>query len=406
MGFQSYLQAGFECSCHRFPDGRQLDLMESTGHAKWADEDYAAIAALGMHTARDGVRWHLVCPETNTYDWSSLLPLLRAATNNGVEVIWDLCHYGWPPWLDIWSPGFPEAFARYAGATARLIAGETDMQPWYCPVNEISYWSWAAGDMAHFDPCATGRGPELKRQLARAAIQASDAILDADPGARLVCAEPLIAIQPAQPGEAEEAAAASEAQFEALDMLCGRLHPDLGGDERYVDVVGLNYYPHNQWLHRGQPLPWTDARYTPLSRLLERCARRYDKPLFIAETGAEGAARAPWLRYVAVQAALARAHGIDVRGICLYPVTDYPGWGDDRHCPTGLLSAPDLDGRRSVYAPLEIELRFQASQAGGAPAGLLAPPATGSHTAPQSAADRPAAGRPATGWAVQPPDGD
>lgn len=377
MGFQSFLQAGFECSCHRFPDGRQHDLVESTGHAKWAAQDYAAIAALGLRTARDGVRWHLVCPAANAYDWSPLLPLLRAARASRVEVIWDLCHYGWPSWLDIWSPAFPEAFARYAAATARLIAKETDTPRWYCPINEISYWSWAGGEMAHFWPCTVGRGLELKRQLARAAIQASDAILEADPDARLACAEPLIAIQPAQPGDFHEAAAASEAQFEALDMLCGRTHADLGGDERYVDVIGLNYYPHNQWLHRGSPLPWNDARYTPLGQLLQGCAHRYGKPLLIAETGAEGVARTRWMRYVAGQVALARARGVDVTGICLYPVTDYPGWGDDRHCPTGLLSAPDLDGRRSVYAPLEIELRAQAAQAGGGPAGLLAAPRLG-----------------------------
>ena len=374
MPFQSFVQAGFECSCHRFPDGRQLDLLASTGHAAWAGADYAAIKALGMTTARDGVRWHLVSPAANAYDWAPLLPLLRAAHEHRVEVIWDLCHYGWPPWLDIWSPSFPEAFARYAAAVARLIAAETDMPAWYCPINEISYWSWAGGDMAHFGPCATGRGPELKRQLARAAIQASDAIRDADPRARLVCAEPLIAIHAAQAADAAFAMAASDAQFEALDMICGRAEPDLGGDERYVDVIGLNYYPHNQWLHGSAPLHWEAPRYTPLAQLLQGCAHRYGKPLFIAETGAEGVARAPWVRYVGQQLAVARQRGIDVAGICLYPVTDYPGWEDDRHCPTGMLSAPMQDGRRSVYAPLEIELRLLAAQAGAPPAGLLAAP--------------------------------
>lgn len=378
MGFQSFMQAGFECSCHRFPDGRQLDLLASTGHAKWASQDYAAIAALGLRTARDGVRWHLVCPAANTYDWSSLLPMTRASRDSGVEVIWDLCHYGWPSWLDIWSPSFPEAFARYAAATVRLIAGETDIPSWYCPMNEISYWSWAGGDLAHFGPGTVGRGAELKRQLARAAIQASDAILEADPSARLICAEPLIAIQPAQLGDAAEAAAASDAQFEALDMICGHAHPDLGGDERYVNIVGLNYYPHNQWWHRGPPLHWDHAQYAPLARLLQGCAHRYGKPLFIAETGAEGQDRVRWMRYVGDQVAQARAQGVDVAGICLYPVTDYPGWGDDRHCPTGLLSAPSPQGRRSVYAPLEIELRVHAARAGCGPAGLLPAPAIAS----------------------------
>lgn len=377
MVFQSFFQAGFECSCHRFPDGRQLDLVESTGHARWAAADYAAIAARGLLTARDGVRWHLVSPTPHSYDWSSLLPLLRAARESGVQPIWDLCHYGWPYWLDIWSARFPEACARYASAVARLIAAESDAPAWYCPVNEISYWSWAGGDMAHFGPCAIGRGPELKRQLARAAIQASDAILEVAPDARLIAAEPVIAVHPWQPGDATEAAAANASQFEAWDMITGRAQPELGGDERYIDVLGVNYYPHNQWLHRGPRLFHDDARYMPLWRLLDSCARRYGRPILIAETGAEGEARAPWLRYVAGQAALARTQGIDVAGICLYPITDYPGWEDDRHCDTGLLGYPGENGARPAYAPLEAELRIQAAR--------FDAPSAGSHDAPAAA---------------------
>lgn len=45
-------------------------------------------------------------------------------------------------------------------------------------------------------------------------------------------------------------------------------------------------------------------------------------------------------------------------GICLYPVTDYPGWNDNRHCPVGLLGFPDRTGQRKVYEPLAAELRY------------------------------------------------
>mgnify|MGYP001770958525 CR=1 FL=1 len=51
--------------------------------------------------------------------------------------------------------------------------------------------------------------------------------------------------------------------------------------------------------------------------------------------------------------------GIPVQGVCLYPVTDYPAWDDDRHCPTGLLSHPKPGGSREVYGPLAEELRRQ-----------------------------------------------
>ncbi len=58
--FQSFFMAGFECSSHRRADGRRLDLLASTGHDRWAAEDYGAVAAHGLRTVRDGVRWHRV----------------------------------------------------------------------------------------------------------------------------------------------------------------------------------------------------------------------------------------------------------------------------------------------------------------------------------------------------------
>ena len=41
--------------------------------------------------------------------------------------------------------------------------------------------------------------------------------------------------------------------------------------------------------------------------------------------------------------------GVPVEGICLYPVLDYPGWADERHCPVGLLGFADESGRRCVH---------------------------------------------------------
>ena len=46
-------------------------------------------------------------------------------------------------------------------------------------------------------------------------------------------------------------------------------------------------------------------------------------------------------------------------GICLYPVTAYPGWDNSRHCEVGLLSTVGSDGKRHVYEPLVEELERQ-----------------------------------------------
>ena len=48
-----------------------------------------------------------------------------------------------------------------------------------------------------------------------------------------------------------------------------------------------------------------------------------------------------------------------VEGICVYPILEYPGWENGRHCATGLLCVPDGEGRRPVYEPLAGELARQ-----------------------------------------------
>ena len=58
--------------------------------------------------------------------------------------------------------------------------------PFYCPVNEISFFSWGGGDAAYLNPFAPRPRIELKVQLARAAIAAMEEILAVDPRARFV----------------------------------------------------------------------------------------------------------------------------------------------------------------------------------------------------------------------------
>src|SRR5690606_8985342 len=129
-------------------------------------------------------------------------------------------------------------------------------------------------------------------------------------------------------------------QFEAWDGLTG-LAPVLGGSADSVDIIGVNFYPHNQWYLNGATIRIGDPNYRPFREILAEVWQRYEKPVLVAETGAEGERRAPWLRYMCDEVAAALATGIPVVGICLYPVTDYPGWDNDRHCPTGLLGLAD-----------------------------------------------------------------
>jgi hypothetical protein len=77
--------------------------------------------------------------------------------------------------------------------------------------------------------------------------------------------------------------------------------------------------------------------------------------------GAEGTARPAWCHYIVHEVLAAPRSGVDVGGLCLYPVLDYPGWLNDRTCETGLLGIPDQDGQRQFYEPLLAELISSAA---------------------------------------------
>jgi hypothetical protein len=146
-------------------------------------------------------------------------------------------------------------------------------------------------------------------------------------------------------------------QFEAWDMLSGRVKPHLGGAEKYLDIIGGNYYVHNQWILGGSFIDQSSPRYRPFREIVKEVYDRYRRPLFIAETGIEDDERPKWFRYVVTEVFAAMELGAQVEGVCLYPIVNHPGWDDDRHCYNGLWDYPDENGRREIYQPLANELQ-------------------------------------------------
>src|SRR6476659_6354433 len=111
--FQSFWMAGFECSCQKRRDGRRLDLAATTGHERWAAADYRRLLSLGIRTVREGIAWHRSVTPSGRLDFSCLLPRVRSARDAGIQVIWDLCHYGWPEGLDLFRPELVTRFAAW-----------------------------------------------------------------------------------------------------------------------------------------------------------------------------------------------------------------------------------------------------------------------------------------------------
>jgi hypothetical protein len=330
--FKSFFLAGFECATGYNRHGEWIDQIAATQHDGQVFEDYALLREAGISAARESIRWPLV-DHKGRYDFSSVRASLEAARENDLEIIWDLFHYGYPEDVDLFSDAFPRRFADYCHAAAEYVSRHTDGPCYFTPINEPSFFSWAAGHAGLFAPHRTGVGGELKVALIRAAIEGINAIWGACSGARIIQADPICRVVPPVGTTRVPAEAAhfnDSVVWESFDMLAGRLHPELGGSPRHLGVVGINYYWTNQWeVDRPEaPLEDDDPRRAPLRDLVRAAWKRYGNDVMITETGHRDEMRPVWLREVANECEALLEEGVPLRGVCLYPILGMPEW----HC--------------------------------------------------------------------------
>ncbi len=199
----------------------------------------------------------------------------------------------------------------------------------------------------------------MKRQLVRASILSIDAMRKICPQIRFVQAEPAIEVTTTSKKRhhINGAKRHRESQFHALDMLRGKRETQLGGNESYLDIIGINYYFDNQWRHPSRRKVLLKHKHHRLFNLiLQEYYQRYERPILIAETGIENEARPEWFRYICEEISKS---SIPVEGICLYPIVNHPGWDDNRHCHNGLWDYLNEKGEREIYAPLIEEIKRQ-----------------------------------------------
>jgi beta-glucosidase/6-phospho-beta-glucosidase/beta-galactosidase len=371
--FASFFFAGFECATGYNAVGNWIDQVAATHHDAHADADYRRLREVGIYAAREAIRWPLV-DQCGRYDFSSVEPFLNASQRHGIEVIWDLFHYGYPLGLDPLSEDFARRFSDYCYAAARHISANQEGVCYFTPVNEPSFFSWAGGSVGRFAPHLVGQGPELKRSLIRAAIKGIDAIRAAIPESRIVNVDPLCHVLPADDTREAQRDADhfnSQVVFESWDMLSGRLMPELGGSRDHLDIVGINYYWTNQWVlgQDEQPLPADHPRRVPLRDLVRRVHARYGGDLLITETSHVDDMRPKWLNYVEDEVEALLREGIPLRGVCLYPILGMPDWHDQaRWTQMGLWELTECNSglERRLCEPMyealkkaqQIEIRF------------------------------------------------
>lgn len=338
--FNSFFMGGFECADQINRSGVRVNLVKETEHDIRVFEDYQMLSNIGIKVVREGICWSQSEIAPYVFDFSHLDSFLEAANSFGFQIIWDLCHFGYPDGLIPTHPQFVSRFTALCEAFAQYH-GEYGKGPLLVvPINEISFLSWHSGDVRGTVPFAINSGDDIKYHLCKAAIEGIKELKRVSPDCIVFAIEPLIQIHAADDSiTQEELALLNQNQFKSMDILMGRYFPELGGSSDLLDMLGFNYYYNNQWDHRNQTLCWQEKErpLTPPSHLLQMAYQRYFKPILLSETGHFGEHRDKWIRQITMECINARRAGVDLRGICIYPIIDRPDWDDlDLYSKSGI----------------------------------------------------------------------
>jgi beta-glucosidase/6-phospho-beta-glucosidase/beta-galactosidase len=339
--FRSFWMAGYECADHLNCHGDRTDMLAITGHDRFIAEDYAALQEFNISTVREGIRWSKVETQPGIYDWSEVINRIQVAKEQGIQQVWDICHFGYPDYLSPLHPHFCRRFTEICAAFARIWQIQREDPLLVIPINEMSFISWLGGDVRATVPFCHHNGFQVKYELAKAAISGIKAIKAILPNAVILSSEPLIHVCAPQQGEVNnrDILGLNECQFQAMDMVTGRICPELGGHPDLVDYMGFNFYYDNEWYHGHGRIRWEERRpeWKPLSQLLMKAYRRYGKPMYLSETSHLGTGRGEWILEIADECNKVISRGGELAGICLYPIIDRPDWDHtDRYHNSGL----------------------------------------------------------------------
>lgn len=326
--FSSFVMGGFECADQINARGNRVNLLHVTQHHTRVDEDYKELSELGILTVREGICWSEVETRAGVFDFSEVLTRILSAQHHGIEQIWDIAHFGYPNDIYPNHPHFTSRFVKLCEAFTKFYFRYSQAELKVVPINEISFISWLSGEVGGAAPFMIKNGWNMKYLLCKAAIQGIKAIRAIRPSAEVYLVEPLIWVHPWEISDLPQADLENGYQFQTGDIIMGKICPELEGDPSLIDAVGVNYYWNCQWKLGFGTLPWPDPlNYrTPVSELLHMVWKRYDKPIFISETGHFGSGRAEWIEEIFVESAKSLEMGIDLRGICIYPLVDRPDW--------------------------------------------------------------------------------
>jgi hypothetical protein len=366
--------AGIECS---YLPTYDVDVTETNGHQTHLAADLAAAGA-HVEQIRYPIRWPRVEVEPGRFDWSATDAALDAVGAAGLAPIVDLLHHtSHPGWLQ---DGLRDR--RFGPAFVRFVQAVVERYPWvpaYTVINEPLTTFLMAGHESMWPPYDAGLEgfARLATNTMPAVVEAAAACRAGWPTAEHVwvdTCEHHAAVDAADPRA--HAALANDRRHAVLDLV---LHHDLdrprpfldalrraGGERLFelpaiqIDVLGLDYYWQLEWWYDELGGHCPSPQPVGFAALAEHYADRYGLPVMLTETNVRGlpSDRVSWLRYILEQCETALARGVDLRGLCWYPLVDSCDWDSllarnaGRVDPVGVWSIDrtrDPDRLRTVF---------------------------------------------------------
>ncbi len=167
---------------------KRVDEMESCFHYQRWREDFHLVQDLGIEYLRYGPPYYRVHLAPGRYNWDFADETFAELRRLQIKPIVDLCHFGVPDWVgDFQNTDWPPLFAGYAGALARRYP----FLRFFTPVNELFVCATYSAQFGWWNERLTsdcGFVTALKN-LARAAVLAEEAILEAQPAALFIQSE-------------------------------------------------------------------------------------------------------------------------------------------------------------------------------------------------------------------------
>lgn len=341
--------AGIECS---FIPHLKVDQFEWTGHDQfWRDDFKRAKEELGISALRYSLPWHKIAPQRGQFDWKIADERIGAARDMGIDLYFDIMHFGTPQWLAqaAGDPEFPEALEAYTEAIVSRYRGAITT---WCPCNEPLVLALFSGDFGFWPPHSRkwkGYMPVLSR-IVQGVNRSIRAIRRTQPEATVLLCDNVENYKTRDAELEVEVRRRNLRRFLVLDLLLGRVdreHPlfnwliayglaeiDLEwfrANPQTPDVLGLDYYPNSDWhLEKFGAAIRQRRAENPVGvyGIGQAYYNRFGLPMMITETSEDGQPinREIWLEQTVNDCRRLRSEGIPMNGYFWWPLFDQLDW--------------------------------------------------------------------------------